>query len=701
MIPDQTRIFDNFDDQTGGVDGQLAPLLLAGNRSAKLVNGTVRGGNAGTRPSFGSINLTFTNDETRARFERFPIQGGRYYWHPDTDGMLVCSIGGRIFAINILGTVTDITPSSGPNSATLPQVWMEQVEQYLVIQNGQDKAIIVEGITSRRADPDKTIIVSSVEVPAPEVPTGTVMGYGLNRLVLANKDRTAFKVGDIAGGSTTVLTFSATQYLNEAPEFAFPRQLGQIVAITFLAQADTANGIGACLVVGSRGILAMDLTVPRTDWLDTDISRVVLLETGGVGANAYAQVNGDLFFRSLQGGIRSLRMARAEQSGWGKTPLSREVQNYLAYDTPRLLNYCQMARFDNRLFCTVVPTVSDGHPNHLGMLILNFDLISSLAGKTAPAWEGLWTGITPTVFATGLFQGEERFLTLCHDQDGINRVYEIKKEEAFDIEVERIPSVLHTRAMAFESPYSRKELIGADLWLTNILGPTEFVVKWRPNGYPEWTEWSRFTVCADQGNAACSTGECATLALTPRAVDRIQLSRPPKSCSADGGNNELAFGYAFEFRIEWTGRATISRFRAHANRLVEDGLGGCPSSTENNCGSLQVCADDDFTYNLALETIGCADSTVFSSEVTEPELVDLRPWKNTVVQGATWIVEGITSGGDSVPYLKGAIGGNRMLGLPDSVTIYHPSVRIVTYCVDPYGEGGVDFVGYSGYSGSA
>jgi hypothetical protein len=700
MIQDPVRIYEAFDDQTGGVDGQLATLLLAGNRAAKLVNGTVRGGNASTRPSFGAIPLTFESDQTRALFERFPIQGGKYYWHPATDGMLICSIGGRIFAITVFGNVQDITPADGPNSATIPQVWMEQVDQYMVIQNGQDKAIIVEALTSRRADPDKTIIVSSVEVPAPEVPTGTVMGFGLNRLVLASVDRTTFKIGDIAGGSTTVLTFSATQYLNEAPEFQMPRQLGRIVAITFLAQADTANGIGSCLVIGERGILAMDLTVPRTDWLDTDISRIVLLDTGGVGSSALTQVNGDLFFRSKQGGIRSLRMARAEMAGWGKTPISREVSNYLDYDTPRLLSYCQMARFDNRLFCTVVPTVADGHPNHLGMLILNFDLVSSLAGKVAPAWEGLWTGITPTVFATGLFDGEERFLTLCHDQDGINRLYEIRKEDTFDIETQPIPSVIHTRAMSFDSPFSRKELIGADIWLTNILGETRVVVKWRPNGYPEWTDWASFTVCAGQGSG-CATGDCQVLALTPRAVQRIILPRPPKSCAADGSNSELAFGYAFEFRIEWEGRATISRFRAHANRLLEQSLNDCPTDTHNNCGSVQVCADDDFTYNLSLEAIGCVDSVVFSSEITAPESIDFRPWKNTVVNGATWIIEGIDGSGNSIPYLKGAIGGNRMLGMPDFVTIYHPTVRLVTYCVDPYGEAGNEFIGYSGYSGSA
>jgi hypothetical protein len=687
MINDPTRIYDYFDDLTGGVDGDLAPLLLPQTRLAKLINGTVRGGNVGTRPSYNSVQLSFESETTRARFERFPIQGGRYYWHPTTDGLLVSSIGGRIFSMNIYGEVRDLTPESGPNSAQISQTWFEQAEQYLVVQNGQDIPIILEGYTSRRAiqgDPNK------------EVPTGTVMGYGLNRLVVANLTRTAFKVGDINGGSTTVLSFTAAEYLNEAPEFGFPRQLGQIVAITFLSQADTAAGIGACLVIGSRGVLAMDLSQPRTDWLDLDLSRVVLLETGGTGANAIVQANGDLFFRSQQGGIRTLRMARAEQSGWGKTPISREVSNYLGNDSPGLLQFCQMARFDNRIFCTTQPQLTDGHPNHLGMVVLNLDLVSSLSGKIAPSWEGVWTGITPTVLATGIFDSEERMLALCHDNDGINRLYEIRKEESFDIGTTPVPAVLQTKALAFESPYSRKELVAGDVWLTDILGPTEFVVKWRPTGYPEWTEWHRFTVCGDQGGAACSTGDCAVLAQTPRARSRVMFPRPPRSCATDGTNAELAFGYAFEFRIEWTGRAKVSRFRAHAMRLNEDQLNDCPTDGANVCGSVQVCPEDDFAYNLALAAIGCADAVVYSAEdLTPPELVDFRPWKNAVVTGETWVIEGIDSEGESVPYYKGAISGNSMLALPDFVQSYHQTLRLLVYCVDPYAASGSDFVGYS------
>lgn len=694
MINDPVRVFDFFDDTTGGVDGQLQTLLLPQNRLAKMVNSTVRGGSVGTRPSVGAIELSFNSDLDRSRFERFPIQGGKYYWHPTTDGLLITSVGGRIFAINILGEVRDITPASGPNSSQVPLAWLEQANQYMVIQNGQDLAIIIEGYTSRRADPTKTIVQGSTTVAAPEVPTGTVMGFGLNRLVVANKNRTAFKIGDIAGGSTTVLTFSQTLYLNEAPEFGFPRQLGQIVAITFLAQADTAAGIGACLIIGTCGVLAMDLTVPRTDWLNEDISRVVLLDVGGVGANAVVQVNGDLFFRSQQGGIRSLRMARAEQAGWGKTPISREVDNYLANDSLRLLQFCQMARFDNRLFCTTIPQMSDGHPNHLGMIPLNFDLISSLAGKMSPAWEGVWTGITPTVLSTGLFDGEERFLALCHDEDGINRLYEIRKTESFDIETEPIPAILQTKALDFQSKYNRKELIGGDLWFTDILGPTTVVVKWRPLGYPEWTTWHSFTLCAGTGGAACTTQDCQVLTLTPRAVSRIQLPRPPKACALDGSNAELVFGYAFEFRIEWEGRAKISRFRAHADRLKEDKLGECKSSY--SCGTVTVCPDNDFEYNLALGTIGCADSVIYESPVTPPETIDLRPWRSTVVNGATWIVEGITADGELIPYIKGAVQSQRMANLPASVTIFHPSFRLAVFCIDPYAEAGNEFIPFSG-----
>ncbi len=344
----------------------------------------------------------------------------------------------------------------------------------------------------------------------------------------------------------------------------------------------------------------------------------------------------------------------------------------------------------------LMPQISDGHPNHLGMVVMNFDLISSLAGKTSPAWEGVWTGITPTILATGIFDAEERFLALCHDEDGINRLYEIRKESAYDIDTNPIPTVLQTKAFAFESPYNRKELIGGDLWITEIYGPTTFTIKWRPAGYPEWTLWHTFTVCGDQGGAACSTGECVVLAVTPRARSRVILPRPPKACAGDGTHAELTFGYAFEFRIEWEGRASISRFRAHANRLAEDILGAC--DTENVCGSITVCPDNDFEYNLALETIGCADSVIFSQESEISEHIDLRPWRNTVVQGAVWIVEGSNGSGPVTTYLKGSVQGNRMLNLPEFVVAGHTTMELRVYCVDPNTVPGNS--GFSGFSAS-
>lgn len=683
MIADPTRIYDYFESLIGGVDGYAYPAMLPHEKLAKLINGTVRNGIVGTRPGYKDIGLSFENETDRAYFERFPIQGGGYYFHPTIDGKLITSIGGRIFQVSINGSVRNITPQTDlgtedRNSGVIPLSYFQQAEQYFIIQNGQDEAIIIEGVSSRRADPDKTITVGSVIIPAPEVPTGTVMAFGQGRLIVANRNRTAFKVGDIAGGATSVLTFSDSQYLNEVPEFSMPRHLGLIVAMIFLAQQDTANGIGPLMIIGTKGILAMDITVPRDQWLEVDISREVLLDAGGVGPAGRTTVNGDVFFRSQQGGIRSLRMARAEESGWGKTPLSREVDNYLRFDSPSWLKFCQMVNFDNRLLTTVAPQISLGHANHLGMLPLNFDLVSSMGQKSPAAWEGAWTGITPSVLAVGLFDERERCLALCHDADGINRLYEITKDEVYDIGHVEIPATLETKVMNFQTPYSLKELMTADLWVTDVFGDTEFTIKWRPEDYPQWTTWATFNVCSKSGQCV-SGSECATLSPVPKSKSRIILPRPPEECREDGQHKKLAFGYGFQFRIEWTGHAKIVRFRVHANRLLEDSLGECPET--DPCTVLALCPENDFTYNLALDEIGCADDVVAIEDFyLLPDTWDLRIWRNALVRGDVWIIE---SGDGTVRYAKGGISGGSMIDLPDSITVNHSTMRIITRCVDP------------------
>ena len=64
-------------------------------------------------------------------------------------------------------------------------MFFTQAENFLIVQDGINAALIIEGTTGRNADPDEN-----------EVVTGTIMSYGHGRLFVKTGPRT-FKAGDI------------------------------------------------------------------------------------------------------------------------------------------------------------------------------------------------------------------------------------------------------------------------------------------------------------------------------------------------------------------------------------------------------------------------------------------------------------------------------------------------------------------------
>jgi hypothetical protein len=70
-----------------------------------------------------------------------------------------------------------------------------------------------------------------------------------------------------------------------------------------------------------------------------------------------------------------------------------------------------------------------------------------------------------------------------------------------------------------------------------------------------------------------------------------------------------------------------------------------------------------------------------------PEVWTLLDYLDMQVDGAAWSIN--TPGG--VFYAKGSIQGGRMIGLPESLPVWHSSLRITTYSVDPWIDSGGTF----------
>jgi hypothetical protein len=407
-VYEQFRVADGMSSCQGGMDGGKTPNLIDRSQCAYLENLTVRGGYPTTRPGFKQITIDprlnrsgLVGDWVIESISRYPFQGIGYYENSGTKGFFVVSSGGFSFRLDMSNSsvkVNDITVPSDPNGDVTPKVYMQQADNYMVIQDSVSIPQIFDGATSRRAGAD-------------EVPIGTgPMAYGMGRLWVAQGNE--YVAGDITGGATGVLKFTENDYLNEGGSFQVPLKSGWISAMTFTASLTTATGQGELMVLTPDSVYSTVVPVDRTVWKNTTdpVQRVVLIENGSLSQESTTLVNGDVFMRSKDG-IRSVVQAFRDFSQYGNIPISRELQKVLSGDSEDLLKYSSSILFDNRLLMTAGANTRRSRASGAffdKLAVLDFDLINTMATKAPPAWDGVWTGYRFLRVVKGRFAGKER-----------------------------------------------------------------------------------------------------------------------------------------------------------------------------------------------------------------------------------------------------------------------------------------------------
>lgn len=559
----------------------VSPDLLPRNQLAFATNATCRGGFLATRPGRRKITLTFDDDAAlQSAFENGQFQEADFF-SPlvSKEGQMITSIGGRLFLIRPSGyqnwsaTVQEITPTVA-NSPVLEQAWMVQAEDFMVIQDGESFPIIYDGTTSRRANAD-------------EVPIGTRMAYGMGRLWVSRGRE--FEAGDIVGGPSGTLTyqfrdavlkFTENTYIAEGGAFGVPLQSGDITGMRFSANLDTSLGQGELVVFTQEAVFAVNVPADRTTWknLQIPLQRVASMPFGSTSHGGIVNVNGDLFYRSLDG-MRSLIFARREFSAgaYGNLPMSKEMSRVITDNDKRLLGWANGCVFDNRLFMTISPARKVGHGiYHRGIIALDFDLVSSMDGKAPPAYDGLWTGCRVLRMVKGKFDGRERCFLFCLSADSKIELWEQTVEEYCDrpspTDRTRIVGSFETPLLDFQNRFQRKRLETGDIWLDGIKDTVDLTMKYRPDEYPLWIDWHAWNECADVGN--CTTGCTPPLFKLPQYRTRMRLPRPEVDCE-QALRKPTREGYKFQARVEFTGCMRMKSMRLHAEDVQEFPQGEC------------------------------------------------------------------------------------------------------------------------------
>lgn len=420
-----------------------------------------------------------------------------------------------------------------------------------------------------------------------------------------------------AGEISDLLNFTETTFIAEGGKLSVPADLGQIVTMNFVPLQDTATGQGDLVVLCNRGAASMAVSVERSLWSKTPGFQRVLYNSIGVVSDSTAIVNGDMFFRSLDGnGIRSYRSARAEFAGYGQVPLSAEIDPILNQDTSWLLGDVSFLYHNDRLLMTCWPTqlppqANAGNDNavtlsgllpslptyYTGIAVLDFRAVANghLTGSANPAFDGVWTGQNVLKLLGGNDSGVKRAFMVTFNNNGVGTqgfgIWEVLENSECDLGAQGpipITSSITTRAYNFNEPMALKKLLRLDLWFDSIEGgPARTLnasVSYRPDDWPHWVSWLGY----DQNHNPISLSKTfntetavqeGTFTSYPNLTDgyypqvRLPALIPPATSTDPNANTmsqtPMPLGYDFNFQINWTGHARLGRLLVHGLEIVE------------------------------------------------------------------------------------------------------------------------------------
>jgi len=270
-----------------------------------------------------------------------------------------------------------------------------------------------------------------------EVPVGSIMSYGQGRLFVSSSNRFEIKSLDFVGSHVnktagvdiqdnvvyplkdpraSILFNTEELYLSGGGSFLMPSYMGKITGLKFLPTKDVAAGQGDLYAFCEFGAASFQVGQQRSSWGTTGKFQSLLFDKiGAVGPEAFAGVNGDLFFRSNDG-IRTYRNASASNEDPGNTALSAEIADLLKIEAlPLLGNVSMVYTDDSRLLVTAQPKENqpanaDAKGTLVYKAIVSCDLqpLNRSASRGTMVYDGIWTGLDFLQLFNGQFDRKNK-----------------------------------------------------------------------------------------------------------------------------------------------------------------------------------------------------------------------------------------------------------------------------------------------------
>lgn len=547
------------------------------------------------------------DSDLASNFQDHIFQGAQAFQRMN---QLVVAAGGRLFRIGVDSWDVLDVGTSDLNPSDRYRAWLEEAEDWMIIQDGQSAPWIYNGASTVRSDTFG--LNGDVQVPA-----GQAMCYSQGRLFVALTDARSFVVSDIVGGDSgtqvyahrdAILYFTENDIYEQGIGFSTPINAGPLSAFRPIAQIDTSTGQGPTQVFTWSGIFSLNAPTEREQWavVNFPIGTVSMVGKGATSDRATPNVNGDIWMRSPDG-VRSFLVARRDFTTWVNTPLSEEMKRVITKDDKNLLGWASAGVADNRLLMTCQPYRKWGHGIcHRGLMVLNFSTVGYLdARESRPVWEGIWTGLQVLQVVSGTFNGVERCFIFALSPSNAIELWEVTKDRTSDYDGEQdVPiewtaeycSCNFTRGGSPLVPGDDlQRLDGGRLWVDEMRGPVTFDVSYRADQDPCWHAWHSWQVCATM--EGCNNSNCTTPVNYKQQYRKPFFLPTPTDACDTVVNQTQNVGAEFQARVKVTGSCRLKRISLTAHDEQEDVGDVCQAS--ESCATV-ACSDceNDFAYSI-------------------------------------------------------------------------------------------------------
>jgi hypothetical protein len=583
------RLADGQVDWSYGVDSSRAPTIasdlnpngLPRNALSWANNVTLRGGGITQRTGYVPVQTLAPPSGL--------YQGGMMYEQTNALPYLIFAVSGRLYncRLDTDNSVNDITGSTIMPPAQ-PLFHFAQGEEFVVAQAG-DYATLPAFF----GDAGPVFRQSNGLTGTPmELPAAGPMAYYQGRLWYALYR--AYTAGDIVGGSAGTAGYQLRDSILRVTEnplaiggdgFAVPSQAGNIRALQYSANLDASLGQGTLFVFTRKQVYAMDVPITRADWINATgsnapLQRVVQRTNGAVSDRCVVAVNGDLYYQSLEPGIRSLFTALRYFGQPGNKPISNNIQRALQFNDRGLMHLSTGVVWDNRLYMGILPEQRAQGVVHKGTAVMDFEPIGSFQEEGKPIWDGMHEGLDALQYFVGDFGGVERMfaVVVSRDDDSI-QLWEMTKNLRTDGTDHLVDWVAEFPAFTWQTEFNLKRLDGGEIWIDKLFGDVLGKVYYRVDVNPCWQLWHVFKLCSarnsceDVNNPICY----------PLQIDResgkfpVILPVPPKAPCSMADSRPMNIGHQFQVKIEMKGWCRIRGLLPYAVPVLKTSFGGLQS----------------------------------------------------------------------------------------------------------------------------